>query len=44
MAKSKGSKPAAKGSNDSRPNGKAAKKRPKVFDSVFRRLKTKDKN
>ena len=42
MAKGKGggSKP-AKGSNDSRPNGKASKKHPKVFDAVKRRLVTK---
>jgi hypothetical protein len=32
MAKSKGS------SNDNRPNGKAAKKRPKIFDAIKRRL------
>jgi hypothetical protein len=32
MAKSKGSR------NDNRPNGKAAKKRPKIFDAIKRRL------
>ena len=43
MAKGKGGggKPAAKGSNDNRTNGKANKKRPKVFDAVKRRLVTK---
>jgi hypothetical protein len=32
MAKPKGNR------NDSRPNGKAAKKHPKVFDAIKRRL------
>jgi hypothetical protein len=32
MAKSKGSR------NDNRPNGKAAKKRPKIFDAIKRKL------
>jgi hypothetical protein len=32
MAKSKGSR------NDNRPNGKAAKKRLKIFDAIKRRL------
>jgi hypothetical protein len=32
MAKSKGSR------NDNRPNGKAAKKRPKIFEAIKRRL------
>jgi hypothetical protein len=32
MPKSKGSR------NDNRPNGKAAKKRPKIFDAIKRRL------
>ena len=35
MNKNKGSR------NDDRPNGKAAKKRPKTFDSIKRRLITK---
>jgi hypothetical protein len=43
MAKGKGggSKP-AKGSNDTRPNGKANKKYPKVFDAVKRKLVNKN--
>jgi hypothetical protein len=35
MAKPKGAR------NDSRTNGKASKKRPKVFDAIKRRLVTK---
>lgn len=35
MAKAKGTR------NDARPNGKAAKKRPKFWDAVKRRLTTK---
>lgn len=38
MAKSTGGKPAAKSNNDNRPNGKAAKQRPKTFDPTKRRL------
>lgn len=43
MAKGKGGggKPPVKGSNDGRNNGKAAKKRPKIFDAIKRRLMTK---
>lgn len=42
MAKSKGGAPAPKKSaNDTRNNGKANKKRPKVFDAVKRRIVTK---
>jgi hypothetical protein len=43
MAKGKGggAKPAAKEVSD-RKNGKASKKRPKVFDAVKRRLVTRD--
>ena len=42
MAKGKGAPaPAKKGDNDNRKNGKAYKKRPKVFDPVKRRLVTK---
>jgi hypothetical protein len=43
MAKGKGGAPAPakKGDNDSRKNGKANKKHPKVFDAVKRRLVTK---
>ena len=41
MAKGKGGAPAPKKSgNDERKNGKASKKRPKVFDAVKRRLVT----
>jgi hypothetical protein len=36
MAKAKGAR------NDSRPNGKKSKKRPKVFDPIKRRLVTKE--
>lgn len=44
MAKGKGggSKPPVKGANDDRQNGKASKKRPKIFDAVKRRLVNKD--
>lgn len=35
MAKTKGNR------NDNRPNGKASKKRPKIFDAIKRRLITK---
>ena len=38
MAKGKGGVKVAKGSNDNRPNGKGAKKSPKVFDKQKRRL------
>ncbi len=43
MAKGKGggAKP-AKGSNADRNNGKANKKRPKVFDAIKRKLVTKN--
>lgn len=37
------STPAKKGDNDGRNNGKAWKKRPKVFDKVKRKLVTKEK-
>lgn len=37
------SAPAKKGDNDGRNNGKAWKKRPKVFDKVKRKLVTKEK-
>lgn len=42
MAKGKGggAKPAAKGANDGRKNGKANKKYPKIFDAIKRRLVT----
>jgi hypothetical protein len=40
MAKGKGGKPVASSSNDGRNNKKAAKKYPKVFDAVKRRLVT----
>lgn len=40
MAKGKGSAPAAKSGNDDRKNGKASKKRPKIFDAIKRRLIT----
>jgi hypothetical protein len=40
MAKGKPQAP-AKGSNDARKNGKAAKKHPKQFDPTKRRLVTK---
>lgn len=42
MAKGKGGAPVPKKSNDGeRKNGKANKKRPKIFDAVLRRLITK---
>jgi hypothetical protein len=43
MAKGKGggSQPAKKSDNDNRPNGKANKKRPKIWDAIKRRLTTK---
>lgn len=44
MAKGKGGgggKPAAKDGNADRNNGKANKKRPKIFDAIKRRLVTK---
>jgi hypothetical protein len=42
MAKSKGGAPAPKktGDNSDRKNGKANKKRPKIFDAIKRRLVT----
>jgi hypothetical protein len=43
MAKGKGGAPAPKKSdNDERKNGKASKKRPKMFDAIKRRLVTKN--
>lgn len=41
MAKGKGSAPAPQKSTNDRQNGKASKKRPKVFDATKRRLVTK---
>lgn len=42
MAKGKGGAPAPqKSSGSDRKNGKANKKRPKIFDAVLRRLVTK---
>jgi hypothetical protein len=43
MAKGKGggAKPASKETSD-RKNGKASKKRPKIFDAIKRRLVTRD--
>lgn len=42
MAKGKGQPaPNKKTDNDTRPNGKANKKRPKFFDAIKRRLITK---
>lgn len=42
MAKGKGAPaPAKKGDNSERKNGKASKKRPKIFDAIKRRLVTK---
>lgn len=42
MAKGKGAKPAApQKSTTDRKNGKASKKRPKMFDPIKRRLVTK---
>lgn len=42
MAKGKGGggAPTKKGGNDERKNGKASKKRPKIFDAIKRRLVT----
>ena len=34
-------KPTKKGDNDGRNNGKASKKRPKIFDAIKRRLVVK---
>ena len=42
-AKSAPTTPAKKGDNNDRNNGKAFKKRPKVFDKTKRRLVTKEK-
>jgi hypothetical protein len=41
--KSAPSTPAKKGDNNDRNNGKAWKKRPKVFDKIKRKLVTKEK-
>jgi hypothetical protein len=41
MAKGKGGVPAAASKTNDRQNGKASKKRPKIFDAVLRRLVTK---
>jgi hypothetical protein len=43
MAKGKGGGGQKSGpaTNDNRPNGKASKKRPKIFDAIKRRLVTK---
>lgn len=41
MAKGKGGASSGGGRNDGRPNGKAQKKHPKVFDAQKRRLVTK---
>ena len=41
MAKGKGGAPAPSKSTSDRKNGKASKKRPKIFDAVKRRLITK---
>ncbi|CAB4129545.1 hypothetical protein UFOVP115_42 [uncultured Caudovirales phage] len=38
-----GGKPPVKGSNSDRKNGKAAKKYPKVFDAIKRKLVVKGK-
>lgn len=40
MAKGKGGAPAPSKSTSERKNGKASKKRPKVFDAIKRRLVT----
>ena len=40
MAKGKGGAPAPSKSTSDRKNGKASKKRPKIFDAVKRRLVT----
>jgi hypothetical protein len=42
MARGKGGAPAPKQSGDGRNNGKAPKKRPKIFDQEKRRLVIKD--
>lgn len=42
MAKGKGGKPAPVKETSGRQNGKASKKRPKIFDAVKRRLVTKN--
>lgn len=41
MAKQSQGKPPVKGSNSDRNNGKAWKKRPRIFDAVKRRLVVK---
>jgi hypothetical protein len=41
MAKGKGGAPAPQKTTTDRKNGKASKKRPKIFDAVKRRLVTK---
>ena len=41
MAKGKGGSPAPQNTTTDRKNGKASKKRPKLFDAVKRRLVTK---
>ena len=41
MAKGKNSAPAAAKTTTDRKNGKASKKRPKIFDTIKRRLVTK---
>lgn len=43
MAKGKPAPAPAKKSGDERNNGKATKKRPKIFDAIKRRLVTKGK-
>lgn len=43
MAKGKGGAPAPQKSSTDRQNGKASKKRPKIFDAIKRRLVTKEK-
>lgn len=43
MAKGKPAPAPVKSSGDGRNNGKAFKKRPKVFDAIKRRLVTKEK-
>jgi hypothetical protein len=42
LKKGGGPKPPVKGGNSDRPNQKAKKKRPKIFDAIKRRLVTKD--
>ena len=44
MAKGKGGAPAPAKTTTDRKNGKAAKKRPKIFDAIKRRLITKGNN